>query len=251
MSDRLLPAIRHYAEDIDADARPVEELLPPGLAEELGTEPYPGSRVPRARPPRPTRSVPRWAWAASALAVLLLSVPSILWLRSPPPDSVADTPVATTPATAAAPEGAVRNPENGHVYEVVAVSSGITWNQALEAAAARSFDGVQGHLATFTSAAEYQFVVENLPEAFVTGAGRNPYWLGGFQTQPAAEPGGDWVWVTGEPFSYTNWASGEPNDSVANENCLHPHHSPDDAPRWNDQPCDDGTVGGYIVEYSR
>ena len=49
------------------------------------------------------------------------------------------------------------------------------------------------------------------------------YWLGGFQdlTSPNySEPSGGWTWVTGEPWSYTNWFPGEPNNTGGGEDYL-------------------------------
>jgi hypothetical protein len=40
--------------------------------------------------------------------------------------------------------------------------------------------------------------------------GSNTYWVGGTCTSCAAG-GGNWIWDHGESWSYTNWASGEPN----------------------------------------
>jgi hypothetical protein len=94
---------------------------------------------------------------------------------------------------------------NGHEYAVID-ADGITWDAA---AAATSALAGGWHLATITSAAEQGFV-SSLPLSGVE------FWLGGFQdplsTLAANE---NWNWVTGEPFTYTNWNSAtysEPND---------------------------------------
>ena len=111
--------------------------------------------------------------------------------------------------------GPIQNPLNDHFYEAVFVPDGIAWQEAKTAAESRSLGDVAGHLATFTSAEEYDFVVTNLPEAFISPEPepQNPYLLGGFQTPGGSnEPDGDWQWVTGEPFVYSNWAPGEPNN---------------------------------------
>jgi hypothetical protein len=66
---------------------------------------------------------------------------------------------------------------------------------------------------TITSAAEQQFVVNNF------GGGGGSFWTGGFQPAGSPEPGGNWQWVTGEPFEYANWypGGGEPNNAYTNE----------------------------------
>jgi len=47
---------------------------------------------------------------------------------------------------------------------------------------------------------------------------------------------GQWVWDSGEPVTYVNWAAGEPNDVRGNEDCvevLATHRR-----GWNDNQCD-------------
>ena len=160
----------------------------------------------------------------------------------------------------------IRNPANGHFYEAVTVVGGIEWFDAQVAAESLSFRGVQGHLATITSAQEHDFIQTNLPEAVtprqeppfagcivglqeIPNTCDIPYWFGGFQSwQSPEEPEGGWQWVGGEPFVYTNWADDEPNDfDGREEDCMHPH--PNRPEGWNDAACDDGRVGGYVVEY--
>ena len=101
---------------------------------------------------------------------------------------------------------------NGHYYEVVNPTTGVTWQQAKLLAESSSFLGVNGHLATITSAAENNFVQSILPPGAVTYG----YYLGGYQPPGSVEPAGGFVWVTSEPFSYTNWnPPDEPNDGYA------------------------------------
>lgn len=90
---------------------------------------------------------------------------------------------------------------NGHLYELVLTGSPIGWDAAKAACEARG-----GHLATITSAAENDFVAN-----LVVAGGRNAF-LGGYQIDPSAPADVGWTWVTGEAWSYTNWAGGEPND---------------------------------------
>lgn len=139
-------------------------------------------------------------------------------------------------AASAAPQ--VVNRDNGHVYELI--PDVLSWQDARAAAEASSYLGVQGHLVTITSAAENDFLIG----AFPIGG----YWLGGTQDPSApgfSEPAGGWTWVTGEPFSFTRWNVGEPNN-VGGEDFMEMAPSG----RWNDAGPTNPTFNtGYIVEY--
>ena len=77
-----------------------------------------------------------------------------------------------------------------------------TWEEAR----ARAFrEG--GHLITIADQAE------NDVAAAAAKYGVSSYWLG----LSDVEQEGSWQWVTGEPFSYENWAPGEPNNSADKE----------------------------------
>jgi hypothetical protein len=140
------------------------------------------------------------------------------------------------------------NPANCHGYE--AVSGLMTWEQARVLAAARTFRGVPGHLATITSQQENDFLGNTLGHL-------DSYAIGGLQVG-GPEPAGGWTWITGEPWQYTNWNTGEPNNAFIvneSENCL--AWFTGDAPHWNDVAGnisqqvgpDFYTMRGLIVEY--
>src|SRR5262245_52280999 len=102
---------------------------------------------------------------------------------------------------------------NGHYYRAVDVPQGVTWQEASDACVAAG-----GYLATITSAEENAFVFGLarqdpklwLRDAF--GNGQGP-WIGGLRLPGSSNPGVGWRWArTGEPFAYTNWAPGEPNN---------------------------------------
>src|SRR5262245_54053073 len=116
-------------------------------------------------------------------------------------------------ASAAWTQWTIASGGNDHFYDVVAAPSGITW-LAAEAQA----EAMGGTLATITSVEENTFVfslVSSTPSLWVTvGADTRGPWLGASQSPGGAEPSGGWSWVTGEAFTYQNWASGEPNDTV-------------------------------------
>lgn len=155
-------------------------------------------------------------------------------------------------------------PPTGHYYEFIS-SPNITWTAARDAAALRTYFGLQGYLATLTSQAEADFSGSQ-----ATGVG----WIGG--SDAATE--GDWRWVTGPeglanggtgtPFWLGNqtgtttapdffafWNSGEPNQA-GNEDYAHiTDVSVTSSPgSWNDLPNTTSTSGpyqaqGYVVEY--
>jgi hypothetical protein len=138
---------------------------------------------------------------------------------------------------------------NGHYYQVVAVSEAVSWGAAQTSAVAGG-----GYLATITSPAENDFVY-TLANA-VPGAWGSTVlleygpWLGGFQPPGSPEPGGGWVWVSGEAFAYTNWNTAtEPNNLGGVEDKLHFHAVWAPPGTWNDlQTSGEGRIFGYLVE---
>lgn len=125
---------------------------------------------------------------------------------------------------------------NKHYYEEITVPGGILWNDAKHQAETKCYYGFKGHLATITSQDESNFIAAHFPAA--------GYALGGYQAPHSQEPAGGWKWITGELWSFTNWAPGEPNNTNGGEDIL---MTWDPKGRWND-----GTrnpVSGYIIEY--
>ncbi|MDX2146452.1 MAG: lectin-like protein [Planctomycetota bacterium] len=141
----------------------------------------------------------------------------------------------------------------GQAYQAFQAPEGITWAQADAQA-----QSLGGHLAVITSAAEndfvYSFVGGN--QAFwaseSNGNALGP-WIGGVQPAGSPEPGGGWSWVTGEPFAFSAWALGEPNNSNGGiEDRLQFFGNAVPASnRWNDYPGGRNTVRGFIVEFPR
>lgn len=142
---------------------------------------------------------------------------------------------------------------NDHWYRVELIaSSDKSWSQArIEAQSWAS----GSDLATITSAAENAFVFSLASSLTYWGNdaasnSQGPY-LGGFQPAGSSEPSGGWQWVTGEAWSYTNWASGEPNNYGGTENVLQMfgHGLNNPQPTWND--VTDGPGGpqkSYVAE---
>lgn len=97
----------------------------------------------------------------------------------------------------------------GHFYQL--------FDDSLEFHDAKNFCIERGgHLVTIQSAEENAFILDLL------GYG----WLGA--TDEVAE--GEWLWVTGEPFTYANWAPEEPNNYNNEDYCIIATSG------WNDVP---------------
>ena len=112
------------------------------------------------------------------------------------------------------------NPSNGHTYLLLPSSS---WTVAEAAAVA-----LGGHLATLRSQAEHDFLNAN----FHNWQGSDiDLWIG--LNDAAVE--GSFVWSSGEPVSYTNWDTGEPNDAGGNEDYANLRKNNPNA-YWNDLP---------------
>ncbi len=118
-------------------------------------------------------------------------------------------------------KGPVTYPENGHDYYLLEQS---TWLEAL-----RESQRLDGHLATFTSEQEAQWVYETFGHF---NESPRLLWIG--LTDAFHE--GKFAWITGEPVEYTDWAPGEPNGDEQ-ENFVAMYYPGHDAQsEWNDWP---------------
>ena len=162
------------------------------------------------------RTIKRWI---CCLLALLMTVSS-LTVAAAEPENTAETPPYP---------GAVEF--EGHYYAVFYTTK--SWS-----AARQECEKLGGYLACITSEREQQFI-----ESIKGGSDR--LWIGGFRDGYY-----NWRWVSGEEWSYTNWAAGEPNNSgnvVPDENCiaLWPR-------QWNDlNNYNLYEQDGYICEWER
>ncbi|MBP2030784.1 LPXTG-motif cell wall-anchored protein [Methanohalophilus levihalophilus] len=152
--------------------------------------------------------------------------------------------------------------DTGHYYEYVSYTS--DWTAAKANADTKTMEGLQGYLATITSEAENNFLMEKIQADAWIGASDN-----------AVE--GEWRWVTGPegtedggngrqfyqgdgytgsaiPGEYNKWngpalsyGGHEPNDSGANEDAGQMYSS--NYGTWNDLPHTGTSLSGYLLEY--
>ena len=91
---------------------------------------------------------------------------------------------------------------NDHYYAFF--DEGLAWDDA------ESYcENIGGHLVTITSQDEQSAV-----ETLLSSGTKNCYWMGGERINT------QWQWVTNEDFSYTLWASGQPDNANGVENKL-------------------------------
>ena len=114
-----------------------------------------------------------------------------------------------------------QNNYNGHSYYR---STGIAYWSVAKA----NCDAMGGHLVTVTSSGENSFLYNLWPSG----------WIG--LTDEVTE--GTWKWVTGESYSYSNWNSGEPNNS-GNEDYVQFVSGG----RWND--LSNSNSLAYVIEF--
>ena len=92
---------------------------------------------------------------------------------------------------------------DGHYYSIYTFDGEYSWNSA------KTFcEKLGGHLATITSAEENDAVIE-----LMTEIGNDVAWIGASD----ADEEGNWKWINGEAFLYSNWAAGEPNNATGDQ----------------------------------
>ncbi|MCR5781174.1 MAG: leucine-rich repeat protein [Clostridia bacterium] len=117
---------------------------------------------------------------------------------------------------------------DGHLYELY--TTALSWD------AAKSFceESRCGHLLTINSAEEQTFI-----EKMLLSDVKQSYCIGGTD----AETEGKFKWITSEPFTYTNWDSGEPDD-LNGQDYLHMYSNG----KWGDDFNSLHQTRGFICE---
>ena len=116
---------------------------------------------------------------------------------------------------------------DGHQYQIF--DEPLTWHAAKERC-----EAMGGHLVTITTKEENDFIKDE-----VLKGGSLYYWLGATDE----ENEGTWNWVTGEPWSYTRWRLGQPDNSKNSEHYLMMYRHSDSFNSnlngmWNDENVD-------------
>ena len=181
-------------------------------------------------------------------------------------------------------ENKVFSPSNGHFYEYVP-SANVTWTDAGTAAAARTFRGVNGYLATITSETENQFVAESIQGAsnvWIDGTDKDSEGNWKFTNGPekdtsfftltcATKAAGSADSCTGanslvsnnngstkysdatvaavSSQTWSGWETLEPNNWGANENHIATNWKSTRG-KWNDLADSTRGISGFVVEYS-
>lgn len=128
---------------------------------------------------------------------------------------------------------------NDHLYAVYDNES--SWDFAFELSGKMG-----GHLATISNSGENQFIY-----SLISSGGKSYYHIGARNDNASNYDTNStpWRWVTGEAFSYTNWASGEPSGSGSKATREHFGMIYKSSGQWNDAYNTNKYDRGFIVEY--
>jgi hypothetical protein len=203
--------------------------------------------------PEERKKVP-WLWIGLAVvAITALSVGGVLWFGSRdginnklPTEisaSLANDVAASTEAAkllptmtstvmmkpTTTPDLRIKNPVNNHFY--LFVDENKSWHEA------RDYCNEQGgYLASVQDAAE------NL---FIYSLSKGNSWLGA--TDEVVE--GHWIWTSNEPWEYSNWLIGQPDNSEGEEHYL--EFFGNDFPfQWNDANAATDVTRPFVCEWA-
>jgi len=145
-------------------------------------------------------------------------------------------------ATTASAATVLCDPATNHCYEVVSVSTRISWPAAKAAAEAKTYNGFSGHLVTITSQAETDFLLAN-------GQTAAQHWIGASQPIGQTGPASNWFWVTGSRSSKRTGPPASRTSSTGRRASSYLEFWYP-AGKWNDQN-NAFLEFGYVVEYDR
>lgn len=127
----------------------------------------------------------------------------------------------------------------GHWYQVVDMSPSVPrlcWTQCRDSASV-----LGGYLVTIHSLQENSFILDSLS---IVPSSENTI-IGGSDE----DHDGTWEWVSGEPWTYQNWGSGEPSPTPPNEYYLEFYTGAGTPGTWNNvQDCQNNR-NSFVVEY--
>lgn len=171
---------------------------------------------------------------AAAAAVMTMSVALLTMTSASATAPSANHAFDTAAGHRELPPGTVEF--NGHRY-LIYNDSPPTWDRALANCQSRG-----GYLASITSRRENAFLYQ-----YITSLGERSAYFGG--SDAARE--GRWSWANGDPWRYSNWAVGEPNNESNAEDYTMFYWKFTDG-RWNDGSFTGSTVDGsdaYLCEW--
>jgi hypothetical protein len=202
--------------------------------------------VPAVHPVPAQRKKFPWLWIGLAVVVVAaLSVGGVLWFGNPNDvnevqsteissslanEIATSTNAASLPPTATStPDLRIKNPANNHFY--LFVEENKSWHDA------RDYCEEQGGYL-----ASVQDTAENL---FIYSLTNGNSWLGA--TDEVLE--GHWVWDSLEPWDYSNWLIGQPDNSEGEEHYL--EFFGDDFPsQWNDVNDAPDVIRPFVCEWA-
>jgi len=133
----------------------------------------------------------------------------------------------------------------GRCYQLLDQPAGLTYAQARKACAD------QGSNVVAVSSAQENAVVMSLlgqPVGDLTHTSA-AVWIG-LRRAAAGSPA--FVWNSGQPLTYVNWAPGEPSNHNSNEDCaVIWRPSLAGAGQWNDTPCDAPLRGAVVCAHAQ
>jgi len=116
---------------------------------------------------------------------------------------------------------------NGHHYALTLTYE--TWQEAEDEAV--SFGG---HLVTINDVAEDMWLYGTFHSS------SESVWIGFYQLPGSPEPADGWVWISGEPVTYTGWGGDEPNNGYGSGEDYGAFHTA--GWYWNDYPAVRGII---------